>query len=754
MAFLNPILAIVGLACVAVPILIHILLRRRRRPIAWGAMKFLLEAYRQQRRRLRFEQWLLLASRCLLVALLALAVGKPVVGAAGRLGPGGPRTLYLLVDNSLTSGARDESGKIALDRHKDRALALLRELDPARGDRAGILALGGPAEGALLPATTDLEAAASAVRDLAGTASACDWSGALALLRDQASEKSPGLRQAAILSEFRLGGLDARGSMPAALGEGFRTLATLPATGVPTNVSIAGMRVLAGVVIAGEDESSVPVRVELRRSGAGVGAGGVTTLVVGAWTPGMPDSGARESRTARQEVAWAKGEEAKAVTVTLPLAKRSAGMVLRATIDRDAIEADNTLEVPMEVRQRLRVALIATAGEAPATIDAFRPVDWLRLALNPSDEGSLGTRRAGDVSIAVLDPSREVGAPGGNPLAGMDAVVIAEPEGLDEAGWARVRGVLDAGALVLVFPSRGSGASVWTDAFTRELGLDWTLAREGTVYEAPARLVVPAGDESGLLSQLGAELGDLARPVGVSRVLKVEAPSGSARPILALEDGSAFVLAGHRAEGSRGVVVYVGSAMDLSWTDLPARPLMIPLVQEVLRQGIGRATGMRSSVAGTSPSLPGATEVARITIDGSAGRSIPITPDTNLARELRTPGVYRVRGAGGVVVGQIAVVPDPGAGRVDPQGRDEVGRWLAGITGEVRWIEVESGEAGGSTDARPGALVDGDTLPPISLPLLIAAGVVALAELGLGRVFSHARQVEGAPEATDGRAAA
>lgn len=81
MSFLNPILAAVGLACVALPILIHILMRRRRKPVTWGAMRFLEQAYKRQRKRIRFEQWLLLASRCLLVAALALALGGRCWGA-------------------------------------------------------------------------------------------------------------------------------------------------------------------------------------------------------------------------------------------------------------------------------------------------------------------------------------------------------------------------------------------------------------------------------------------------------------------------------------------------------------------------------------------------------------------------------------------------------------------------------------------------------------------------------------------------
>ena len=85
MSFLNPTLLALGLSCIAIPIAIHILMRRRRKPVPWAAMRFLLEAYRQQRRRTRFEQLLLLAARCLLVAALAVALGRPALTAAGFL---------------------------------------------------------------------------------------------------------------------------------------------------------------------------------------------------------------------------------------------------------------------------------------------------------------------------------------------------------------------------------------------------------------------------------------------------------------------------------------------------------------------------------------------------------------------------------------------------------------------------------------------------------------------------------------------
>ena len=46
MTFLHPGILVAGLLAVAIPILIHLLLRRKRQPVKWGAMRFLLEAYR------------------------------------------------------------------------------------------------------------------------------------------------------------------------------------------------------------------------------------------------------------------------------------------------------------------------------------------------------------------------------------------------------------------------------------------------------------------------------------------------------------------------------------------------------------------------------------------------------------------------------------------------------------------------------------------------------------------------------------
>lgn len=70
---------LIGLSAVAIPILIHLLNRRRAKVVEWGAMRFLLAAMASRNRRIRLEEIILLALRCLWIALLVLAMAQPYV---------------------------------------------------------------------------------------------------------------------------------------------------------------------------------------------------------------------------------------------------------------------------------------------------------------------------------------------------------------------------------------------------------------------------------------------------------------------------------------------------------------------------------------------------------------------------------------------------------------------------------------------------------------------------------------------------
>ena len=73
------ILMLFGLLAVAIPIIIQILTRRNARRISWGAWLFLDKTMKKRKRKVLLEDILLLACRCLAVALIALAFARPFV---------------------------------------------------------------------------------------------------------------------------------------------------------------------------------------------------------------------------------------------------------------------------------------------------------------------------------------------------------------------------------------------------------------------------------------------------------------------------------------------------------------------------------------------------------------------------------------------------------------------------------------------------------------------------------------------------
>src|SRR3954471_627826 len=76
--FITPAFFVAGLLLAAIPIIIHILNRRRYKTVNWAAMEFLLRAMKKNRRWLKFEQWILLATRCAVLVLIATALARPM----------------------------------------------------------------------------------------------------------------------------------------------------------------------------------------------------------------------------------------------------------------------------------------------------------------------------------------------------------------------------------------------------------------------------------------------------------------------------------------------------------------------------------------------------------------------------------------------------------------------------------------------------------------------------------------------------
>ncbi len=102
-------LAMLGwLAAAAAPLLIHLWSRHRFREAPWAAMQFLLAAMRKNARRLQLQQWLLLAVRTLIIALVVLAAAEPYGEQLLTGGRGARAHRVLVIDDSFSMAYRRE----------------------------------------------------------------------------------------------------------------------------------------------------------------------------------------------------------------------------------------------------------------------------------------------------------------------------------------------------------------------------------------------------------------------------------------------------------------------------------------------------------------------------------------------------------------------------------------------------------------------------------------------------------------------
>src|SRR6476469_4767207 len=117
-----------ALALAAVPLIIHLLNRRRFQLVEWAPMKYLKLTIKTNRRRLRIEQLILLAIRTLIVILIIFAVARPVLsptGLGGWLAGRGRTSRVIVIDDSLSMGYRDQ-GRSAFESAKDAATQIVK----------------------------------------------------------------------------------------------------------------------------------------------------------------------------------------------------------------------------------------------------------------------------------------------------------------------------------------------------------------------------------------------------------------------------------------------------------------------------------------------------------------------------------------------------------------------------------------------------------------------------------------------------
>jgi hypothetical protein len=195
MAFLSP-LTLIGLLLVALPLVIHLLVRRRARRLDFPTLKFLREtpSFKLYPRHIR--QPLLLALRAAAIILLVMGLSRPLLTFHKQPTP----VRFILIDASLSMKARGRT-----EAAREQARAIINKL--ADNERAAIIAFSSEAK-ALSEITADHSKLLSAVERFQPTGGETLYDAGLREVVAQQRREPQAAGEVDIISDFQQAGLE------------------------------------------------------------------------------------------------------------------------------------------------------------------------------------------------------------------------------------------------------------------------------------------------------------------------------------------------------------------------------------------------------------------------------------------------------------------------------------------------------------------------------------------------------------------
>lgn len=155
MEFLNPMFLGLGLGALAVPVVIHLMLRKRSRVIPFSTLRFLIAVDHRLSRRNRLKEILLLALRMAALALIALALAHPQSPDARLPGARPARAQVIIVDDSASMNRRAHA-RSSFETAIEAAALLMGALGP--GDQGALMRVSDARSGSESALTSDRQA--------------------------------------------------------------------------------------------------------------------------------------------------------------------------------------------------------------------------------------------------------------------------------------------------------------------------------------------------------------------------------------------------------------------------------------------------------------------------------------------------------------------------------------------------------------------------------------------------------------------
>jgi len=439
MAFVNPAF-LFGSLFVALPIVLHLIMRRKARHFEFPALKFVQKRHDVNERRLRLRHLLLLALRALAIVLLAAALARPSVRFSGSLGSQEAPVAAALVFDTSKRMEYQHHNRTRLEAAQELGLWLLAQLP--RESQIAVLDTG-PGPRAF---QADRGAAKHRIERLATVANSQPLATALddaARLLDQ-SELAR--REIYVFSDM------ARVSWPSESAARLQDrLARLPDLGLyvidvgvdePTNSALDELR-LSGEVLSNRS----PLRIETAISHRGPDAERTVELYLIEAKPGSEAGGVRSPQKTGQRTTSVEPGRPQQIDFEIGGLEVGTHQGYVEIVGQDGLACDDRRFFTVEVKPAWRILV---AAPKPAEEHAF----LLTQMLAPESYRRSGQARF-DCRTIALDELAE------HALEPYAAVCLVDPTPLEPAVWQKLGDFVSDGHGLAVFlgPKANSVAS-------------------------------------------------------------------------------------------------------------------------------------------------------------------------------------------------------------------------------------------------------------------------------------------------------
>ncbi|HZV13332.1 MAG TPA: BatA domain-containing protein [Candidatus Kapabacteria bacterium] len=704
MQFLNP-LVLLGLAAAAVPLLLHLLQKRKLRTVEFSTLRFLKEIQKTTVRTIKLRQILLLILRTLIIVFIVLAFARPALrGTIGGLGSHAHSTVVILLDNSLSMDARDARGQIFSEAQLA-ATEITNMLE--EGDNATLVRLAEIGGQSSYQPTHDFTQLKRAITETSVAPHSANIGDGLRIASNILSSSQNPNKEVYIITDEQSCSFDTSAAAQRLTLFDDKTRFFVIRAGASgrhdQNLSIDSLHISTGVF-----EKGKPVDAEaFVRNNGNADASSVTVHLL------------MNGKNSAQRSVTIPAHGVATVPLSAPL--ESTGMLsLSASVEDDAIEMDNTRYAALLVPEKLRVAVVA---QNPAE------EQFIKLALLPEGDSQ------SDLQINDVPPSRVAGMN----FSSYDVVMFASLPQFSASDAKRFHDYIEQGGGAVIFGGGDAGAYNATAAIT---ALPRMKEEGGKNNPAPA--VFGAFDDAHPLFK-GVFERQLAQG---SNHIVTESPKiqmymhmtddASLQTIIRLANGAPFLA---QKNIGQGMVVLCAVPPTAEWSDLPFKTIFLPLVmRSVLYTGAQDVLGV-SQPAEEAFDLSirkrqnvGNTVIVRAP-DGTETKLQPKVQPTSAIISLdpqKQCGVYSVLSSDGVPLAAFAVNPEPKESDLATLPESEINKILSATLhakDHVAFLQAGDNIAESILQARFGV--------ELWKFCIIAALLCALAEMVVARTYKN-----------------